>query len=136
MSEDTEMKFDLIGQIIPVTLHKDGKDIKYTLREMSAADRDSFLNNFNKRFELDEKGKPKRIKDYENMQSDLVWRSMFDEAGKKLNNSTVQSWPGRVVHALYMACSKLNNLDAVKEIAAEGEEGEKAPTEAEEAKKE
>lgn len=110
MSEKTIL--DLTFDNHPVTLRdKEGKETDYTIREMIAADRDLFLNGFRSRFEMDENGKPKFIKNYINLQGELLGLCLFDVDGKKVPVSVIQSWPSHVVHTLYQKAQVLNQVE-------------------------
>jgi len=110
------LKFNLVSTVVPVTLQNGETFVEYELREMRAADRDTYLDTVSDRLRLDANGKPAGIKKFDGMQADLVSRCLFSKAdGKPVKRDIIQGWPSSVVQGLYSEAQKLNKLNVDEE---------------------
>jgi len=104
--------FTLDFQEKPVTIA--GED--YVLVELDGKARDSYLNNVGGRMRVNAEGKPSGLKNFDGLQASLVaasLRKIIDGKQIQVKATTVQSWPAKVVSALF---------DAAKELSALGQE--------------
>lgn len=101
------IKLELVAAIVPVSLG----DKEYELREMSAANRDAYLDGLKDRVQIDGNGKFNVTK-FEGMHADLLSRCLVSKPDNAaVKKETIQKWPARVVTALYEEAQKLNGLN-------------------------
>lgn len=123
IKEEKPLEFTLTRSEKPVTI--DGR--KYVLIEMDGKQRDAYLNGMGQRIRHTPEGKPAGLKDYNGLQASLVASCLHEEETAESPNrkpvaiNTVQSYPARVLSALYDACKEMNDLDEEEE----GDETEK-----------
>ncbi len=98
---------------IPVEVEaEDGTVKNYTMREMNGTARDAHMKSMSDRVKFDPAtGKPTGLKTFDNLQSGLLARVMFDEEGKPVDNKTIQTWPSSTQTVLFKAAQKLNAMD-------------------------
>ena len=105
------MRLNLAVSTVPVELDLNGNIVAYELREMSGAQRDSYLDSLKDRVRMDATGKPTVTK-FEGMQADLISRCLYlVKDNTVVDLKTVQGWPANVVTALYQEAQKLNGLN-------------------------
>lgn len=110
------LQFKLQTQVRPVEIEDDNGNVKkYELREISAAQRDRYMNSLTKRFRLDNTGKPCGIKDFEGLHASLISLCLYNEQGTLVTPQEVNAWPAHVTQTLYKAAESLNKLDAKDE---------------------
>lgn len=113
------LQFNLQRSVVPITIKEDGTDRQYELREMTAADRDRYLDRLGARVKVDEEGKPVGVKEFNGMQSDLLALCLWDcAAASYVKPETVQAWPSSVVSALYAEAQEMHRLPTADEGAA------------------
>ena len=96
---------------------------KLELREMTAADRDKYLEDLSRRVRIDGSGKPAGVKDFNGMQAALLTRCLY-EGDKQVPMSEIQEWPAGTVTQLFQEAQKLNHLnqeEVVKDTEAKKE---------------
>jgi hypothetical protein len=112
------LKFTLVSTTIPVTLDGgNGKPQDYEIREMTALQRDSYMDALSERVIIDKDGKAAGIKKFDGMQADLVARCLFQD-GKLVTREAIQAWPASTVAGLFDECQKLNRLNVVEKADA------------------
>lgn len=82
----------------------------YTLKELSGAQRDAYLDTVGERMRYDEKGNPKGIKTFKGMQAELICRSLTDSNGVLVKKEVVSTWPASVQDGLFKAAQNLSEL--------------------------
>jgi hypothetical protein len=107
----SSLKFSLVGKVTPVELESASGVEQYELREVSAADRDCYLNKMAKRLQYGPDGKVGNIGNFLGAQADLLTLCLHDDKGVPVTEKTVQGWPAVVVSNLFDAARKLNGLD-------------------------
>ena len=89
---------------------EEGTDVNMELREMSASERDSYLESLTKRVRFDPAGRPGGVKDFTGIHADLLTRCLFRE-NQSVPHGEIQGWPASVTSELYAMAQKLNGLD-------------------------
>lgn len=108
------MNLKLTSSKTPVVLEDvGGKTHTYELREMTAAQRDGYLDRLSARMGKDEEGK-RALTKYEGLQADLISSCLFNEEGKAVEKDIIQTWPAAAVDQLFKEAQKLNRLDGEK----------------------
>ncbi len=112
MTDSIGLNFTLKVKSIPITIeNKDGQFSTYTLRELSGSERDIHLTDLVQRSIPDASGKPTgNIRTVKGMQSNLLTLCLIDEKGKNVLPNIIDSWPSRVVQALYERAQDLSGL--------------------------
>jgi len=107
------LKLSLKRQVVEVELEKeDGSIQECLLYELNGADRDKYLSTINKTMRYDEAGKPVGLSSFDGLQSGLLRLCLFDKAtGESLSSSDIQSFPARVVNALFTKAQEMNGLN-------------------------
>lgn len=101
------LNFELTRKEQPVTIGGSA----YTLVELDGAARDKYLQDLTGRVRTTPEGKPAGVKNFCGLQASLVSASLVDATRKPVPASLVQSWPARVVAALYDAARELSGLE-------------------------
>lgn len=108
-----ELRFSLKTQTIPVFIEdQTGKTVSYTLREMTAADRDDYLDGLRQRIVNTPDGK-QTIGNFKGMQADLLALCLKNPDGGDVTKEEIQAWPAPVVSDLFKAAQELNHLDQI-----------------------
>lgn len=109
----SELNFSLEYRTVPVKLKDPNTDrlLEYTLRELSGTDRDKYLNTLANRMKVTAGGKPAGIKDFKDLQADLVSRSLVDLEGNNVPVAIIQRWPVHVQTELFKMAQKLSALE-------------------------
>lgn len=112
-----ELVFSLDRQKIPVKLQdpKTGNFSYYTLQELDGTERDKYLNMLGQRMKVGKDGKPQGIKDFKDLQADLVSRSLLDSESKNVPVAMIQRWPVSVQSALFKQAQRLSALEEESE---------------------
>lgn len=106
------LQFNLKKNSIPVVIEDgDATPLNLTLVEMSAAQRDQYLDSIQARMGYDVKGSPTGLKKFDGLQADLLTRCLLKEDGKMVTREQVQGWPSSIVSDLFKAAQKLNHLN-------------------------
>jgi hypothetical protein len=105
------MKLSLSFRQEQVTIEQDGKEVPYTVREMTAADRDRYLDHLTKRMEVGPDGRLTQMKDVVGLQSELLGFCLHRD-GQRVPVEEIQQWPASVVQALFDIAQDLNRLNA------------------------
>jgi hypothetical protein len=89
--------------------NEDGSQTCYELREMTAGDRDIYMDKMNARMEQTPDG-TFRMKKYDGAQAELLCACMHMMPGGLVTKEQVQAWPATVVSALFSAAQALNKV--------------------------
>jgi len=139
--EEAFLDIDLGMALFPVFLRdpKTGERKGFALQELGGPDRDAYMNDISSRMRYDGKGNPAGMKNFTNFQASVITRGFFeaslveDEAvdpstgerssvirveslGKKVPESQIRLYPGRVQKALF---DKLMEISGLTERAEE-----------------
>lgn len=101
----------------------------YVLIELDGFGRDKYLTNVAGRVRLDKGGNATGLKNFDGMEAGLVALCLKKVEGdhrRPVEEKVIQSWPGRVVTALFNAARDLSGLDKgekQKEVEEDGAEG-------------
>ena len=98
--------FTLAREEFPFTI--DGQP--YKLREIDGKARDGYLNNLAARVKTDAAGKSLGVRNFDGLQANLLARCVVDAAGKLVGETVIQSWPARILEALYKKAREMNAL--------------------------
>ena len=111
------MKFSLQRQSFPVELEgPNGQTLKLEMREMTAAQRDKYLDGLGERLRFDANGMPVGMKKFTGMQASLLSLCLYNgEALVKAEE--IQGWPAGVATQLFEEAQRLNHLE--KETTAD-----------------
>ena len=82
---------------------------EYTLREMDGKQRDNYFNINKKRHKT--VGKQMVLQDFKGLYSTLIHHCLYDDDGKQVEESVIQTYPSEAQEALFGACQSLNKLD-------------------------
>lgn len=108
----TAHKFSLVTTCVAIALADDaGNEQTYQLREMTAAQRDVYLDGISSRMRLGPDGKSVGIKKFDGMQADLLSLCLFGPDGKLVPTAEIQKWPSSVVGQLFSLAQEINRLD-------------------------
>jgi hypothetical protein len=100
------LQFKLTAATTAVTL--DEKE--YVLTEMTAAARDTYLDQLSARMNMGADGKATGLKKFEGMQADLITVCLKAKTGESVPASEIQSWPASTVSSLFQEAQALNHL--------------------------
>lgn len=103
------LSFNLKRNTVAVTLDTETGPANYQLMEMSAAQRDQYLDAVSARMTM--VGGQAQIKKFDGHQADLLTRCMVKEDGSAVTAKEVQAWPAGVVDSLFNKAQELNHLD-------------------------
>jgi hypothetical protein len=106
----SELKLSLAASAVQVIIQKtDGTEDALELREMTAANRDLYMDALKNRLDINADGSTRGIKRFNELQGDLISRCLF-RTGVAVTLKEIQQWPSSVVQALYNAAQKLNKI--------------------------
>jgi hypothetical protein len=83
----------------------------YSIKELTGADRDSWLSEQNPKIDKTVDGKSADIRDYDGLYSTLLKYCLYDPQGKLVPEDTIQTYPGGAQEALHAVAVTLNGLD-------------------------
>lgn len=110
-----ELKFSTVLEELPVLLTgKDGIEKKFTLRELTGAQRAIYNESFDIKIEMDEEGKAKATagEGFKSFSAKkFLAMCLYDENNKLVGEETIGSYPSTVVNELHMAAIELSGLD-------------------------
>ena|GEM_PF-5081293 len=89
----------------------DGEEKKYTLKELSGADRNKYLNKMSSRVKIGKDGKAMGIKNFDGFQADLLRISLFDENGEAVSVEEIEALPSSTQQELFEKAQQLSGLD-------------------------
>lgn len=104
------MKLRLVGNFTPVTLEDERGERNYRIRELTASERDAYLDQLATRFRLDAQGRPIGINKFDGHQADLLALCLEDEEGKRVDKAVIQKWPATTVARLFELAQQINQL--------------------------
>lgn len=91
---------------------EDGTVTDCELREMTAEDRDSYVDLVKDRVQLGPDGKPSGVSFMAGLQAELVSRCLVNTAtGEHLAKDVVSHWPAAALGNLFTEAQKLNRLN-------------------------
>lgn len=121
LTANMSLTLKTVGNAIPVTLQGDAGSVQYQLREMSAADRDTYMDFLDSRMRRDEQGKVIGLARFEGTQAHLVHLCLVDvSTAQRVPKEIIQSWPATTVAALFKEAQKLNMLVDSPQPTTEG----------------
>lgn len=109
---NTAHRFSLATTSLLIALADDaGKEQSYKLQEMTAAQRDRYLDGITGRMRLGPDGKSVGIKKFDGMQADLLSLCLFGPDGNLVAADEIQKWPSSVVGQLFTLAQQVNHLE-------------------------
>ena len=107
---------------IPVTLEIEENSFQeYVLKEMSAHQRDKYLDSLQKRMAPSADGKSMVVSNFTGMQADLISLCLHDASGVLVSSKIIQEWPSAAVTELFKASQTVNGLETGRDAATEPE---------------
>ena len=109
----TELKLRMNRKVIPFSLMDDehsDNSIEGFVQEMTAKQRDEYLEEMRKRTKFDEKGKPIGLTDFKEINLPLLSRCLVDKSKKPLNKELIGSMPAEAQKQLFEVSQLLNGL--------------------------
>jgi len=104
------IKLDLRPKKELVVLQSEKGEQEYYISEMTAEERDDYLQALSSRVKVDEEGRPQGLKDFRGIQAELLSRCLRTKKGELVKKEEIQSWPSSVVTSLYEIAQKINLL--------------------------
>lgn len=102
--------------VIPVVLETpEGQMVEAELSEMSAANRDQYLEQLSSRMRVDSKGEVAGVKNFKGLQSALLVRCLKRKDGQEFSEVEIQGWPASAVATLFDEANKINHLTKPEE---------------------
>lgn len=122
MSESLEtVKISVLRKSQPVDVEvEDGALVRYYVKEMTGAQRDSYFNKTAQKTRTDDKGEVVSMKDYSGLYSTLLAFCVYDSDHKLIPEQKIQDWPDTAQKHFFGIARKLNNLNDPK--SDEGDE--------------
>jgi len=120
-----ELRFSTVLKEIPVFLTgKDGIEKKFSLRELTGAQRAIYNESFDIKIEMDANGKAKAVagegfKSFSAKQ--FLAMCLYDENGKPVPEEIIDNYPATMLGQLHTAALKLSGLDKEALEAAKNE---------------
>ena len=114
--DDDALSISLVRRERTVRVEKpdaERTEVEYTLREMTAMERDQWLQRFQKRM----KRGTTIIQDFVGIEADLVAACLYDERDVRVPLELIKEWPASQQRRLAIACRRLNLLDAEEDDA-------------------
>jgi hypothetical protein len=93
---------------------EDGNVHLYLLRELNGSGRDEYFNKMSGKVNIDmETGKPTGVRDFTNMNADLLGKCLFtQDKNEPVPISVIQDWPGETLDELFKMALDLSGLKA------------------------
>lgn len=116
-------EFSLDSKKVPFRLTTStGESQDFEIREMTAANRDTYMEQLRQRMKLDSEGTPVGLVRYEGLQADLLVLCVWNLKDNKLvSHGVIQSWPASVVNELYTEAQRMHQLPGAKETPEKNE---------------
>lgn len=111
-------KFSLKRKTQEIVFETEGGDVAYTLKEMSAAARDAYLQKLSSRVSLGPDGTPQGVSNFDGLQAELISVCLF-KGDKAVGIEAIQEWPAGVVAEIYNQCQEMNGLN--QKVASKNE---------------
>ncbi len=107
------LSFKLTKNSRPVEIEDfEGNKTEWELREMTAANRDSFLTKWTSRCHVTPDGSTGAMKDFDGSEADLISRTLFRKSDNKpAEVKEIQTWPAGAVSQIFRAAWEMNRLD-------------------------
>jgi hypothetical protein len=123
-----ELVLKLTALVRPVVIEDEkGDKVEYELREMKAADRDTYLTQFAGRCRVNDAGEVTSLVKFDGMQAELLRRTLYKkEDSTPVSIAEVQKWPATAVTQLFVAAQELNKLVKQDKATEEDEETKNA----------
>lgn len=123
-----DLSFSLKLKELPVKIETTkGIEKTYTLKELTGAGRDAYMDDFSTRTIRDKDGKPTaQMTKTKNFQAGLLHSCLFDDKDKPVDVEVIQSWPSNVVSDLFLAAQELSGLGRAAGEEAKNESGVKS----------
>jgi len=107
-----ELRLKLERKEMPVILEGPNGEEKFTLRELSGAERNKYLNKMTNRVKMTKDGKAAGIKSFDGFQADLLKLSLFDEGDEPVSVDVIEELPSSTQQKLFDEAQKLSGLDS------------------------
>jgi hypothetical protein len=105
------LKFDLALKELPVEItDSSGVVQRYTLRQLTGAQRDAYWDETSKRIRPEAKPDRPAFTSMSGMQAHLISLSLINAEGNPVPPSTIQKWPASGVQGLFTAAQELSGL--------------------------
>jgi hypothetical protein len=109
------VRISVIRKSQPVELEiADGDFVVYSVKEMTGAQRDDYLNKVTSKTTRDASGEVIGMKDYKGLYSTLLALCLYDAEGKAIPESKIQEWPDTAQKVLFDIATDLNGLKPKK----------------------
>ena len=109
------MKFSLKLKEVPVCIEDlDGKERTFTMRELTGAQRDAFLDSMAKRMKY-VGTQVQGLSKYEGLQAELLSYCLYDDNNEAVKAVELQKYPAGVLTALFDEAQKLSGLTITPE---------------------
>jgi hypothetical protein len=106
----TDKKFTLKRREKQVEVEDEqGGTLHLTIREISGADRDSYMSLLASKVRLGPDGKTQSIKDTTGIHTGLLALCIYDD-GKLIPKKTIEGWPSSTVEGLFELAADLSGL--------------------------
>lgn len=108
---DEILRLNLVQKEIGIVLEdENGDEIKYILKELTGAERNTYLNRMKNKVKIDKNGKA-TITSFDGMQADLLKVSLFNENGEAATVEMIESMPSSAQMKLFETAQALSGLD-------------------------
>jgi hypothetical protein len=115
--------YNLKKNTVTVTLGKEEGDTEeLTLTEMTAAQRDAYLDRLTKRIKHGPDGKSQGVAKFEGLQADLI-SSCLCRGKVPVPIEEIQKWPASVVAGIFKEAQDLNRLGQEVQEASDSKNG-------------
>lgn len=99
----------------------EGQEKTYVLRELSGAQRDTFLNEIGGRMKFNAAGKMSGLNNYIDLQTGFLSLCFYDDTNSLVKKQVLREYPASVLAELFEVAQKLSGLDKGAEDEAKNE---------------
>ena len=115
MAEELRLKLD--RKTVSVVLEDEsGTEHNYTLKELSGAERNTYLNKMTGRVKM-VNGQAQGIKSFDGFQADLLRISLFNDDDEPVSVDEIEALPSSTQQALFDKAQELSGLNAEPDSA-------------------
>lgn len=115
-----KFQLKLKEESVEITDVKDETEI-YVIRELSGAQRDSFLNDMGGRMKFTAAGKMQGLSDYTDLQTGFLALCLYDDRDVLVALKVLREYPASVLGSLFEIAQKLSGLDKGAESETKNE---------------
>ena len=105
--DDGELSFSLKLKTKSVTLD----DEKYTIKELTGAQRDDHMDSMRERMEFKEGSDKPILKSFKGIQAGFLSLCLFDSKDKAVEKDVILTWPANVLTKLHKIAQTLSGMD-------------------------